>query len=290
MLPAGIFLVWRESPTHSDVSDSDRMRPSSLLVRDASDARGRSPARVLASRHRPRAGSRAAQPPRGARAPLTPPQAGGSSPSASGWRAPRDIVPRDGSPKKQGSCHTPSLAARWTIPRERRRVISGKRRSDEILATDWPSASDLACLPCIWGGAPGQQRGPLDRRHCRATSPEHHRTKVSEVRRPGGPGASAFPWTPAAGKQLSPSDSPRQGDIISTRTYPPGRISPFKGDRNKFLVTRDAVVAAHCGRIAQLEAGRVVSGAPVAAPRDAAAALRALARDIAAQPARPVPL
>jgi hypothetical protein len=55
-------------------------------------------------------------------------------------------------------------------------------------------------------------------------------------------------------------------------------------------VTRDAVVAAHCGRIAQLEAGRVVSGAPVAAPRDAAAALRALARDIAAQPARPVPL
>jgi len=56
--------------------------------------------------------------------------------------------------------------------------------------------------------------------------------------------------------------------------------------RTIVVVTHDAAVAAHCGRIARLEVGRIVSDAPVSAPRDAAAALRDLPLDIAAQPAQ----
>ena len=46
--------------------------------------------------------------------------------------------------------------------------------------------------------------------------------------------------------------------------------------RTIVVVTHDAAVADHCGRIARLEGGRVVSDARVAAPRDASAALRDL--------------
>jgi ABC-type lipoprotein export system ATPase subunit len=55
--------------------------------------------------------------------------------------------------------------------------------------------------------------------------------------------------------------------------------------RTIVVVTHDAAVAAHCDRIARLERGRIVSDAPVSAPRDAAASVRDLPPAIATQPA-----
>jgi putative ABC transport system ATP-binding protein len=49
-----------------------------------------------------------------------------------------------------------------------------------------------------------------------------------------------------------------------------------RGGRTIALVTHDASLAAHCGRIARLEGGRIVSDVAVAAPRDAAQALAAV--------------
>ncbi len=58
--------------------------------------------------------------------------------------------------------------------------------------------------------------------------------------------------------------------------------------RTVVVVTHDAAVAEHCGRIARIEDGRIVSDERVRAPRDAAAALRELPRDASVEVEREV--